>query len=91
MINGKPVTSIGDDAFQSGTLLTSVTIPSSVTSLGESAFSGCRSLMSVTIPFSVTEIGGGTTSSVTQSAPGPDHRSTASVLRDSPNRFLRLP
>jgi hypothetical protein len=27
---------------------------------------------------------------VTQSAPGPGHRSTATVVRDAPERFLRL-
>ncbi len=31
-----------------------------------------------------------TTSGVTQTAPGPDHRSTARVIRDAPLRFLRL-
>ena len=31
-----------------------------------------------------------TTTGVTQSAPGADDRSTATVLRDSPDRFLRL-
>ena len=51
------VTSIGDEAFEGRTSLTSVTIPDSVTSIGEYAFSGCTSLTSVTIPDSVTEIG----------------------------------
>ena len=31
-----------------------------------------------------------TTTGVTQTAPGPDHRSTATVSLDSPRRFLRL-
>ena len=57
MLNGKKVTSIGDDAFFICTFLLSVTIPNSVTSIGDSAFSSCTSLTSVTIPDSVTSIG----------------------------------
>ncbi len=52
-----PVTSIGDNAFRSGSLIASVTIPNSVTSIGYSAFRECSSLTSVTIPNSVTSIG----------------------------------
>ena len=54
--NGKPVTSIGVDAFYGCTGLTSVTIPDSVTSIGEYAFGGCTGLTSVIIPNSVTSI-----------------------------------
>ena len=56
-IDGMPVVSIGDNAFQSCTGLTSVTIPNSVTSIGGAAFAYCSSLTSVTIPDSVTSIG----------------------------------
>ena len=56
-IDGKKVTSIGEDAFYWCTSLTSVTIPNSVTSIGAWAFESCESLESVTIPNSVTSIG----------------------------------
>lgn len=55
--NEKPVTSIGDNAFQNGKRLTGVTIPSSVTSIGNYAFRNCSGLTSVTVPSSVTSIG----------------------------------
>ena len=52
-----PVTSIGEEAFNSRKSLTSITIPNSVTSIGERAFKSCESLPSVVIPNSVTSIG----------------------------------
>ena len=51
------VTSIGENAFNSESGITSVTIPNSVTSIGEGAFNSCSGLTSVTIPNSVISIG----------------------------------
>ncbi|MCI5884521.1 MAG: leucine-rich repeat domain-containing protein, partial [Clostridiales bacterium] len=49
-IDKKPVTAIGDYAFNGCTTLESVTIPSGVKSIGSQAFYQCTSLASITIP-----------------------------------------
>ena len=55
-IEGNPVISIGDNAFEDCENLTSITIPQSVTSIGIRAFWSCTSLTSITIPESVTSL-----------------------------------
>ena len=56
VINGKTVTAIGNDAFDSRGL-TSVVIPNSITSIGARAFRLTTKLTSIVIPNSVTRIG----------------------------------
>lgn len=55
--NGKPVTAIGEKAFQYFYYLTDIVIPDSITEIGGSAFSDCHSLTEIVIPDSVVSIG----------------------------------
>jgi hypothetical protein len=80
------VTSIGNDAFYTCSVLTSVTIPNSVTSIGGGAFCECSGLISVTIPNSVTSIGSlafgycSVLTSIDVDASNPDYSSVNGVL-----------
>ncbi|MCX6872311.1 MAG: leucine-rich repeat protein, partial [Verrucomicrobia bacterium] len=56
-IVGKPVTQIGDFAFQDCGSLTGVTIPAGVTHIGSFAFQNNSSLTGLTLPASLTHIG----------------------------------
>lgn len=55
---GCQVESIGDWAFEFGSLLMSIELPDSLTSIGYGAFYGCKQLTAVKLPQSVTYIGG---------------------------------
>jgi archaellum component FlaG (FlaF/FlaG flagellin family) len=57
ILEGKAVTSIGNQAFQGCTNLASIELPDSLTSLGNYAFLDCTSLANITLPDSVTSIG----------------------------------
>ena len=52
-----PVTSIGRDAFEGCSGLTSLVLSNSVTNIGDYAFMYCSGLTSLVIPNSVTDIG----------------------------------
>ena len=59
VLGGHPVTSIGDYAFQSCTLITSVKLPNGIKSIGYGAFWGCTSLKSVSGLDNVAKIDNG--------------------------------
>jgi len=56
-IDGKPVVSIGEEAFYACTGLSSIAIPDSLTSIGAWAFYSCTGLTGIVIPDSVTSVG----------------------------------
>ncbi|MCQ4022117.1 MULTISPECIES: leucine-rich repeat protein [unclassified Ruminococcus] len=58
IIEGKPVTAIGESAFNFNSDVVNVTIPDGVVVIGKDAFRSCSNLESIIIPDSVTEIGG---------------------------------
>ncbi len=55
-INGKPVTSIGDFAFDGERNLREVDLPFGLTHIGLYAFRNCSNLLDISIPCGVTEI-----------------------------------
>ena len=55
----KPVTAIGESAFEENTKLTSVTIPDSVVSIGNTAFKNCKSLGVVKLSKNLNSLGAG--------------------------------
>jgi len=57
IVIGNEVTTIGNNAFNHCTKMTSIVIGNAVETIGEAAFFHCRSLESVIIPNTVTTIG----------------------------------
>ena len=55
-IEGLPVTAIGDFAFRSCDILSSITLPETVTSIGSRAFQFCDSLTSMDLPEGISSI-----------------------------------
>lgn len=56
-IDGKPVTAIGEAAFQENTTLEKIVIPEGVESIGDMAFYDCENLSDITIPSTVQDFG----------------------------------
>ena len=56
-IEGKPVTAIGNDAFDFCVSVTGITLPAGVTSIGSFAFNSCIDLTGFVLPNGVTSIG----------------------------------
>ena len=56
-IDGLPVTSIADTAFDGNNIITSVTIPDNVAEIGAKAFRACPKLNKITLGSGVAEIG----------------------------------
>lgn len=55
-IDGYPVVTIGEYAFEYCTSLTSIRLPESITSIESNTFYGCTSLSSITLPEGITSI-----------------------------------
>ena len=55
-VNTNNITSIGSNAFQNCSSLTSTSLPDSLMSIGNYAFSGCSSLTSISLPDSLASI-----------------------------------
>lgn len=57
VIDGLPVTGIGNQAFLSAASLKNVTLPDSLETIGDGAFSFCTGLTRIAVPNRVTDIG----------------------------------
>lgn len=57
MIDGKIVSSVGEEAFKGETRLREVILPKALKRIRRSAFEGCNNLVHIDIPDAVTEIG----------------------------------
>jgi hypothetical protein len=57
LVDGKKVTSIAANGFQSCTAVTRILLPSQLTAIGANAFNGCSALTRIDIPDGVTTIG----------------------------------
>ncbi len=57
--SGKPVTSIGVDAFKDNGMIQSIVISDGIEVIGDGAFSGCQRLYAVIVPQTVKELGEG--------------------------------
>ena len=79
-IEGKPVTRIGDDAFENKTGITRVVLPGSIQAIDFNAFSGCRSLASINLPEGLHSLEGNAFSECRQLA---DIKLPASLTRIS--------
>ncbi|MDR0983711.1 MAG: leucine-rich repeat protein [Ruminococcus sp.] len=58
VIDGNPVTAIGEKSFQNNNIITEVVFPDTIKSIGNYAFSSCDNLAEVKLSESLTEIGG---------------------------------
>ena len=87
-INGVPVTSIDDEAFDRGYfIVSSLTIPDSVTSIGEDAFDGKDEVIAISIGSGITDISeledplsSSRLQSITVSPDNPNYSSANNVL-----------
>lgn len=57
VVNGKPVTSLGESCFNCHSEIEQIVFPSSLVSIGAFAFTMCRRIHELIIPDSITEIG----------------------------------